>query len=80
MATPTNNQDEQIFINLGNEAIELTGADKEAFIKEREARIKKHELIEAEYEAKQEVRRNAITKLKALGLTETEAKIIIGIE
>ena len=31
-------------------------------------------------ESKENMKNSAITKLKALGLTETEAKIIIGIE
>jgi hypothetical protein len=84
MVTASKESQEQILIQIGEEVIELTGADKEAFIAQRE----KDQLeIEALKEAKetQETERqtkldSAITKLKALGLTESEAKIIIGLE
>lgn len=71
---------EQIFVQIGDERIELTGAEKEAFLAERaqvQAQIEAKETAETERAIKLA---SAITKLKALGLTETEAKIIIGIE
>jgi hypothetical protein len=71
---------EQIFVQINDERIELTGADKEAFLVDRAA-------MQAEQEARKLVETeratqlaSAITKLKALGLTEAEAKIIIGLE
>jgi hypothetical protein len=70
----------KIFISIDEQVIELMGADKEAFIAQREAdqaELQKAVDAQTEREAKLE---SAITKLKALGLTETEAKIIIGIE
>ena len=81
MGTTSN---EQIFIQIGDEKIELTGAEKDAFIAQRAK-------DQAEYKAAQEAKEtaetarqtklnSAITKLKALGLTESEAKIIIGLE
>ena len=73
-------QEEQIFIGNGNEVIELTGADKEAFLANREqAQQESQERLTAET-ARQTKLNSAITKLKALGLTESEAKIIIGLE
>jgi hypothetical protein len=71
---------ETILIQDGNTVIELTGADKEAFLADRAAMQVEQEarkLVETERATKLA---SAITKLKALGLTETEAKIIIGIE
>ena len=53
--------------------VELTDAE----IAERKA---EHEAIQEAKEARQTKLNSAITKLKALGLTESEAKIIIGLE
>jgi hypothetical protein len=75
---------EKIFIQIGEERIELTGADKEAFLEQRakdkaehDARVEAEELAKTQRQAKLD---SAITKLKALGLTEAEAKVVIGIE
>lgn len=69
---------EQIFIGIDDQRIELTGADKEAFIAQREADKAEAVLLEAEYEAKKTARTNAITKLgQASGLTETEIEAIL---
>jgi DNA-binding transcriptional regulator YhcF (GntR family) len=73
----TQSNDEQIFIGINNERIELTGADKEAFIAQRDAENQAKETAETARQTKLD---SAITKLKALGLTESEAKIIIGLE
>ena len=73
-------KEEQIFIGVDDQVIELTGADKEAFLADQAQMRERTLLREAEYKAKQDARDSAITKLKALGLTESEAKIIIGLE
>ena len=74
----TTNKSEQIFIQIEDERIELTGADKEAFLAQREADNVQSQLVEAEYEAKKTARTNAITKLgQASGLTETEIEAIL---
>jgi hypothetical protein len=57
--------------------IELTDAEISAKQAEQEAIQEATELAQTERATKLA---SAITKLKALGLTETEAKIIIGIE
>ncbi len=82
MAIISNN--EQIFIGIDNERIELTGENKEAFLAQRakdqaehDARVDAEELTKTQRQSKLD---SAITKLKALGLTEEEAKIIIGLE
>jgi hypothetical protein len=78
MATTSNSKEEQIFVQIGNDKIELTGADKEAFIADREATNVQIELREAEYKAKQDARESAIKKLAEIaGLTKEELASIL---
>jgi len=68
----------KIVIGDGDTVIELTGADKEAFLADREAANVAFQLVEAEYEAKKQARANAITKLAEIaGLTEEEINSIL---
>ena len=74
----TTNKSEKIFIAIDNEVIELTGADKEAFIADREATEQARLLLEAEYKAKQDARESAIKKLADIaGLTKEELASIL---
>ena len=69
---------EKIFIGIGEEVIELKGADKEAFIAQREADQETQALLETEYKAKQEARESAIKKLADIaGLTKEELASIL---
>jgi hypothetical protein len=69
---------EKILIQEGEEIIELTGADKEAFIADREATAQAKAILEAEQIAKQTARANAIQKLAEIaGLTEEEINSIL---
>ena len=69
---------EIIKIQDGDQVIELTGSDKDAFIAQREADNQASALLEAEYEAKKQLRIDAITKLGAAsGLTEEEINAIL---
>ena len=71
---------EKIYVGIEKDKVELTGADKEAFIADREARATARLLVEAEYEAKKQARIDAITKLgKASGLTAAEIESILNI-
>ena len=71
-------KDETILIQDGDTVIELTGADKEAFIADRNVRAQEALLLETEYEAKRVARANAITKLAEIaGLTEEEINAIL---
>ena len=80
MATTSNSKQEQIFVQIGNDKIELIGADKQAFIADRQASSDAKALLEAEYEAKKTARTNAITKLgQDSGLTEEEINSILGL-
>jgi hypothetical protein len=70
--------EEQIFVGDGDTVIELTGADKEAFIAQREADNSAQALLEAEYKAKQDARESAIKKLADIaGLTKEELASIL---
>lgn len=67
-----------IKIQNGEEVIELTGADKEAFIAQREADQAAALLLETEYKAKQDARESAIKKLAEIaGLTKEELASIL---
>ena len=68
----------KIFIQIDDERIELTGADKDAFIAQREADQAQALLLETEYRAKQKAREDAIKKLaEVAGLTEEELNAIL---
>jgi hypothetical protein len=76
----TMTKSETIKIQIGNEVIELTGKDKEAFIAEREASLEAQRLLESEAQAKKQARIDAITKLgQASGLTAEEIESILNI-
>jgi hypothetical protein len=69
---------ETIKIQIGEEVIELTGADKEAFLADREATADAQALLEAEYKAKQDARESALKKLADIaGLTKAELDSIL---
>jgi hypothetical protein len=69
---------ETIKIQDGDTIIELTGADKEAFLADRQASAETELLLEAEYKAKQDSRESAIKKLADIaGLTKEELASIL---
>jgi len=69
---------EKIIVQVGEEITELKGADKEAFIADREATAEAQRLLEAEYQAKRDARESAITKLGEIaGLTKEELDAIL---
>jgi hypothetical protein len=73
-------KDEAIFIGIDDQVIELTGADKEAFLADREASAQAQRLLESEAQAKKQARIDAITKLgQASGLTTEEIESILNI-
>jgi hypothetical protein len=70
----------KILTQDGDTVIELTGADKEAFLADRKSITDAQALLEAEYEAKKQLRIDAITKLGAAsGLSEAEINSILNI-
>jgi hypothetical protein len=69
---------EKIVIQIGHEIQELKGADKEAFIAQREADNIEFGLVQTEHKAKQDLRENAIKKLAEIaGLTKDELNAIL---
>jgi hypothetical protein len=69
---------EKIMIGIDDQVIELKGADKEAFITDRELTAQADLLLETEYKAKQDARASALTKLGEIaGLTKEELDAIL---
>ncbi len=69
---------EKIIIGIDDQVIELKGAEKEAFLADREASLEAKRLLEAEYKAKQDARESAIKKLGEIaGLTKEELDAIL---
>jgi hypothetical protein len=69
---------EKIFVGIDNDKIELTGADKEAFLADREATNVAIQLVETARLEKENARASAINKLATIaGLTEEEINSII---
>jgi hypothetical protein len=70
----------KIFIQIDDERVELTGQAKADFIADQESSLEAQRLLEAEYEAKKQLRIDAITKLGAAsGLSEAEINSILNI-
>ena len=70
----------KIIVGIDDQIIELKGADKEAFIADREATNVQSQLVEAEATVKKQARIDAITKLgQASGLTTEEIESILNI-
>lgn len=66
-------KNEIILIQDGDNIIELTGAEKEAFLADRKATAEAQALLEAEYKKKEEARKSALEKLAEIaGLTKDE--------
>ena len=74
----TTNKSQKIFVGIDDQVVELTGADKEAYIADQEIDYQARLLLEAEYQAKQDSRESAIKKLAEIaGLTEEELASIL---
>ena len=68
----------KIMVGIDDQVIELTGADKEAFLADRQTYADAKALLEAEYKAKQDARESAIKKLAEIaGLTKEELASIL---
>ena len=68
----------KIVIGVDDQVIELTGADKEAFLADQTEMESQRLLLETEYKAKQKAREDAIKKLaEVAGLTEEEINAIL---
>lgn len=63
---------EKIYVSIGNERVELTGADLTAFKAQRTKDQAEAAAQQAEIDARVAARASALAKLAALGLTEAE--------
>ena len=73
MATASN-----LFIQIDDQRIELTGEAKEQFLAEREAEADAKALADAEFQAKQDARKSALQKLaQAAGLNADEIAALL---
>ena len=70
---------EQIFVQINDERVELTGEALEDFLVDRAQMQAEEAARQAEQDAKAAAKESALTKLQALGLSEAEAKQIVGI-
>ncbi len=61
-------------VGIDDQTIELTGADKEAFIADRKASQAEADIIQAQLDAQKALKVSAYTKL---GLTEEEINAIL---
>lgn len=74
----TTNKKDKVLIADGDNVIELTGVELEAFEADRKLFHEQHLLLEAEYKAKQDARESAIKKLAEIaGLTKDEIQAIL---
>jgi hypothetical protein len=71
---------EKIMVGIDDQVIELKGADKEAFLADREQTNARILTLEAKESERKQLRIDAITKLGAAsGLTEEEINSILNI-
>jgi hypothetical protein len=69
----------KIFIQIDDEVIELTGADKDAFIADRDARAQESLLLEAEQATRKQLRESAIRQLaQTANLSEEQIETLLG--
>jgi hypothetical protein len=67
-------KEEQIFVQIGDEVIELIGADKEAFLGQRALDQAEADARKAEADARKAARLSALQKM---GLTEEEINAVL---
>jgi hypothetical protein len=65
-------KEKQVFIGIDDQVIELTGADKDAYLADRKAMADAQTLLTPEQVAKAAARESALAKLADLGLTAEE--------
>jgi hypothetical protein len=71
---------DKIYIQENGKVKEAKGEQLEYILKTQAESQEATILIEAENQAKKELKQSAIAKLAKLGLTEDEAKAVIGIQ
>ena len=75
----TISKSEKIIIGIDDQVIELTGADKEAFLADRKATADAQALLETEQAAKKQLRETAIRQLaQTANLSEEQIETLLG--
>ena len=70
---------EKLMIQIGDEIQELKGADKDAFIADREATAQANALLEAEQATRKQLRESAIRQLaQTANLSEEQIETLLG--
>ena len=70
---------EKIMVGIDDQVIELTGADKEAFLADRKATADAALLLEAEQAEKKQLRETAIRQLaQTANLSEEQIETLLG--
>ena len=72
MATPSNS--EKVIVQIGQDTIELKGADKEAFLAQRKSDQAESQILAKKESDRLALRQSALAKL---GLTEEEINAIL---
>ena len=70
---------DKIYIGIDNKRIEAKGEVLENLLQAQAEAQAEQSRIEAEQQAKEATKESALAKLAALGLTEDEAKAIMGV-
>jgi len=70
----------EFYVQVGNKKRKATTQEIAQFEKDRQEFEAEQSRIEAELQAQEELKQSAIAKLAKLGLTEDEAKAVIGIQ
>jgi len=70
---------DKIYIGIDNKRIEAKGEVLENLLQAQAEAQEAQSLLEAEQQAKEAAKESALAKLTALGLTEDEAKAIMGV-
>ena len=69
----------KIMVGIDDQVVELTGADKEAFIADRDATLEAQRLLEAEQAEKKQLRESAIRQLaQTANLSEEQIETLLG--
>ena len=70
---------DKIYIGINNKRVEAKGEVLENLLQAQAEAQAEQSRIEAEQQAKEATKESALAKLAALGLTEDEAKAIMGV-
>jgi hypothetical protein len=71
---------DKVYIGINDKRVEAKGEQLDYILQEQAKAQEEDSFIEVENLAKEELKQSAIAKLAKLGLTEDEAKAVIGIQ